>query len=72
MAWHVLYKAEDGETWQFDIIHIEDGTEYDGFFEKMADRIVEVITPQQREAILRLKLRPRKIRTIMVLNTTKQ
>lgn len=55
MAWHVFYKAEDGETWQFDIIHIEDGTEFDGFFEKMADRIVEVITLQQREAILRLK-----------------
>lgn len=26
IAWHVFYKAEDGEIWQFDIIHIEEGT----------------------------------------------
>jgi len=55
LAWHILYKAEDGEVWQFDIIHIEEGTEYDGYFEHMADRIGEVMTTQQRDTILRLK-----------------
>ena len=55
IAWHVFYKCDDGEIWQFDIIHIEEGTEYDGYFEKMADRIVEVMTPDQRDIILRLK-----------------
>lgn len=55
VAWHALYKATDGELWQFDIIHIEEGTEYDGYFERMADRIMEVITPDQRDTILRLK-----------------
>ena len=55
IAWHVFYKADDGEIWQFDIIHIEDGTEYDGYFERMADRIVEVMTPRQKDLILRLK-----------------
>lgn len=55
MEWHVFYQDRDGETWQFDIIHIEAGTEYDGYFERMADRIVEVMTPQQRDTILRLK-----------------
>ena len=54
VAWHIYYRHE-GEIWQFDVIHIEEGTEYDGFFERMADRIVEVMTPQQRETILRLK-----------------
>ncbi|MBD5225415.1 MAG: phosphoglycerate mutase family protein [Bacteroidales bacterium] len=54
MAWHMFYRYED-ELWQFDIIHIEEGTEYDGYFEKMADRIVEVMTPDQRDTILRLK-----------------
>ncbi|MBD5185804.1 MAG: phosphoglycerate mutase family protein [Bacteroidales bacterium] len=55
MAWHVHYKANDGTVWKFDIIHIEEGTEYDGFFERMADRITEVATPEQKETIMRLK-----------------
>lgn len=55
IAWHVFYKADDGAIWQFDIIHIEEGTEYDGCFERMADRIVEVMTPEQKDLILRLK-----------------
>lgn len=55
VAWHLFYKCDNGEIWKFDIIHIEDGTEYDAFFEKMADRIVEVMTPEQRDTILRLK-----------------
>ncbi len=54
VAWHILYDFE-GETWQFDIIHIEEGTAFDGYFERMADRIVEVMTPEQRDTILRLK-----------------
>ena len=54
VAWHIFYKYE-GEIWQFDVIHIEEGTEYDGYFEKMADRIAEVMTPVQKETILRLK-----------------
>lgn len=55
IAWHVHFKAGDGEIWKFDIIHIESGTEYDGYFERMADRIVQVMTTQQRDTILRLK-----------------
>ncbi len=54
IAWHFYYR-HDGEVWQFDVIHIEEGTRYDGYFEAMADRIVEVMTPQQRDTILRLK-----------------
>lgn len=55
MAWHVKYRSSDGEIWKFDIIHIEEGTTYDGFFENMAHRICEVITVEQRNTILRLK-----------------
>lgn len=55
VAWHVFYKWYDGSIWQFDIIHIEEGSYYDGFFERMADRILEVMTPEQRDIILRLK-----------------
>lgn len=55
VAWHALFRADDGELWQFDIIHIEEDSQYDGFFERMAERIMETITPQQRGTILRLK-----------------
>lgn len=55
VAWHVQYRATDGDLWQFDIIHIESGTQYDGYFERMAERIVEVMTAVQRDTILRLK-----------------
>ena len=55
IAWHAAYKADDGEIWQFDIIHIEEGSTYDGFFENMAERILETMTSEQRDTILRLK-----------------
>ena len=58
IAWHIFYKFEE-EVWQIDVIHIEEGTEYDGYFERMADRIVEVMTPNQKETILRLKFETR-------------
>lgn len=54
MAWHIFYKYEE-QIWQFDVIHIEEGTEYDGFFEEMADKIVAEMTPAQKEMILKLK-----------------
>lgn len=54
MAWHIFYKYEE-QIWQFDVIHIEEGTEYDGFFEEMADKIVAKMTPAQKEMILKLK-----------------
>lgn len=54
MAWHIFYRYED-EIWQIDVIHIEEGTQYDGYFEKMADRISEIMTAEQKDTILRLK-----------------
>lgn len=55
MAWHVHYRSPEGEFWKFDIIHIESGTTFDGFFENMADRILAVMNPVQHDTILRLK-----------------
>ncbi len=55
VAWHLTYEAADGRRWQIDVIHIETGTQYDGFFERMVERIKEVMTDEQRRAILRLK-----------------
>lgn len=55
IAWHLTYKTADGRDWQVDLIHIDSGSRYDGFFEHMAERISTVITDRQRLTILRLK-----------------
>ncbi len=55
IEWHAWYRDTDGRTWQIDMIHIRRGSAFDGFAERMAHRISEVLTPQTRETILRLK-----------------
>lgn len=55
IEWHAMYRDEDGMVWQIDMIHILRGSAYDGFAERMAARIKEVLTPETRDAILRLK-----------------
>ena len=55
VEWHLKYKEDENKIWQFDIIHIEEGSQYDGYFERMADRICEIITPLQRDRILQMK-----------------
>lgn len=66
IEWHLKYIDIDSyetcniqtlekHSWQIDMIHIQNGSKYDGFFEKVADRIVNVITPEMKTAILRIK-----------------
>ncbi len=55
LEWHAWYEHTDGNTWQLDMIHIERGSRYDGYFENVADRIVSVLTPEITLAILTLK-----------------
>ena len=55
LEWHLKYKDDENKIWQIDVIHIEEGTQYDGYFERMADTIVEIITNSQRDTILKLK-----------------
>ena len=50
IEWHAW-----GGPWQIDIIHILKGSRYDGFFERMAERIKAALTDETRLAILRLK-----------------
>lgn len=55
IEWHAWYDdGQDGE-WQIDIIHILKGSRYDGYFERMAERIKAALTDDTRLAILRLK-----------------
>ncbi len=55
IAWHLKYKMSESEIWQIDIIHIERGTTYDGFFEEMAERIKRHLTEDLRRLILQMK-----------------
>ncbi len=55
IEWHAWYRDEEGELWQIDMIHIRKGSRYDGYFERMAERISTVMTESQRQTILRLK-----------------
>lgn len=55
LEWHAWFEAQTGELWQLDMMHIVKGSFYDGYFERVASRIVEVMTPEQKLTILRLK-----------------
>ena len=55
IEWHAWYQDMEGELWQMDMIHIQDGSRYDGYFERVAERISAVLTDEMRLAILKLK-----------------
>ena len=50
-----IYFMLDGEEWQIDMIQILKGSHFDGYFERVAERIKEVLTPEIRRTILELK-----------------
>ena len=55
IEWHVWYEDPENGAWKMDMIHILKHSRYDGYFEKMAERIKAVLTEETRKAILRLK-----------------
>ena len=55
VEWHAWYQDSDNALWQIDMIHIVKGSRYDGYFEKMAERITAVLTDETRQATLKLK-----------------
>ena len=55
LEWHAWYEATDGEPWQIDLIHMARGSAWEGYFERVADRIAAVLTPETRYAILKIK-----------------
>ena len=55
LEWHAWYADADDQLWQIDMIHMPRGSAYDGYFERVADRIAAVLTDRTRETILRLK-----------------
>ena len=55
IEWHAWYEDADHELWQIDMIHILRGSFFDGHAERLTDRILEVLTPETKQAILQLK-----------------
>jgi hypothetical protein len=55
LEWHAHYKDNDNRIWQLDMIHIVKGSKYDGYFEEVANHIMSIITPEQKNTILRIK-----------------
>lgn len=55
LSWTIWIEDGDGEMWHMDIIHIVEGSRYDGYFEEVAERIKAVLTEEMKHAILLLK-----------------
>lgn len=64
LEWHAWYQDKSQE-WQIDMIQILKGSTYDGYFEAVADRISDVLTPQTRQTILELKFQTPETEKIM-------
>ena len=54
LEFHVWFMLDD-EEWQIDMIQILKNSRFDGYFERVAQRIKEILTPETRRAILELK-----------------
>ena len=54
LEFHAWFMQDD-EEWQIDMIQILKGSRFDGYFERVAERIKAVLTPETRRTILELK-----------------
>ena len=54
LEFHIWYMLDD-EEWQIDMIQILKGSQFDGYFEHVAERIKAHLTPEIRRTILELK-----------------
>lgn len=55
ISWTVWTEDREGNLWHIDIIHIIRGSRYDGYFERVAERISAVLTDEMKNIILQLK-----------------
>ena len=54
LEFHIWFMLDE-EEWQIDMIQILKGSQFDGYFEHVAQRINAVLTPETRRSILQLK-----------------
>ncbi|WP_075558628.1 hypothetical protein [Parabacteroides timonensis] len=55
IEWHALYKDKEKNLWKFDMIHLRNGSKYDGVVEKVTDAIIRHLTSDIRRTILQIK-----------------
>lgn len=55
IEWHAWYQDRENFLWQIDMIHIRKGSAYDGVVESMTNSIIDRLTDETKEAILRIK-----------------
>ena len=55
LEWHLWCEDENHAFWQIDMIHILKGSRYDGYFEKIAERVMAAFSPESKLAILGIK-----------------
>ena len=55
LEWHAHYRAENGDMWKMDMIHIRKDSRYVGYFEQVVERVKAVLTDETRHAILTIK-----------------
>jgi hypothetical protein len=55
LEWHARVEDGYGDTWQIDMVHFPSDSPYAGRFERVAERVNEVLSDETREAILTIK-----------------
>ncbi len=55
IEWHALFQDSNKDTWKLDVIHIREGSMYDGVVENVTKMIREKLTPEIRQTILQIK-----------------
>ncbi len=55
IEWHAWAADHTNHLWQLDMIHLLRGSTYDGYFERVAERILARLTPETKQTILELK-----------------
>jgi hypothetical protein len=55
LEWHLGYIDKENQRWGIDIIHIRNDSKYAGKFERVAEKINKVLTPEMRKTILEIK-----------------
>ena len=55
VEWHAWYREPDGDLWQIDMIHILKESKFAGYFEEVAKRIRDALTPETKLAIVTIK-----------------
>jgi hypothetical protein len=63
LEWHGIWQRPGGAPWQIDIIHIESGSTFDGYFERFADRLCRPWTMQRGTPSCDSNTRRQKMRT---------